>query len=345
MTDGYFGFDSVVYPLPSLTDNPTPILPLGDPVYYQVCAFFSQLLNTNLMPRFANEAMACGMTHATFQNWVDNIVVAQTVAFPLTPDLLKTTDFKFPLLAVHTERTFLRQWTLTDVVTQRDLVVSWILPPLSVGQYNRLYEFFGMAEKTWVAYGPQGYDPKVDPEGPSVWQISNLSFGALREVAYLPYLGMDMKVGKDANFPSIQLKMSLVERNQRPIPQNFEPFTGIVTLQENLVDGYNPANPIDNFVDGYIYPNITLVSCLPASGSVQGNTQLVLQGTGFEPQKISLVTVCGAPAIGINVLSQTLMMVTTTPSVGGLPGTGNVVVYDQSNNAYTLVNGFTYTTP
>lgn len=342
MTDGYYSFNSKVQPLPSLTDDPTPIIQLADPVLFAAANFFRQILNTNLQPRFSDEARACGLTHANLDNFVDNLVVAQVIDYPLDPSALRITNYKFPLMSVYTEEEYFHQWTLTNQMVRRTIVVSWILPPLSVQQMNRMYEFLGNASKAMLAYGPQGYDPKVNPQGPSVWKTSNLSFGAMIGVKHLPYMGLD-KEKKTAYFPSIQMRMAIMERAQAPVPQNYESFSGISLLREDLVDGYNPANPITDFIDGYIYPNITITSCLPNSGTIQGNSLLVIQGTGFLAEKIAEVKVCGAAVKSINVLSPTVIMVVTNPGIS--VGTGDVVAYDQQGNAYTLTNGFTYTSP
>ncbi len=342
MTDGYYSFNSKVQPLPSLTSDPTPTIQLADPVLYAAANLFRQILNTNLQPRFSNEAAACGLTHANLDNFVDGVTVAQVIDYPLDPSALRVTNYKFPLLSVYTEEEFFHQWTLTNQMVHRTLVISWILPPLAVQQMNRMYEFLQLAGKAMLAYGPQGYDPKVTPNGPSAWQTANLSFGAMMGVKHLPYMGLD-KEKKTAYFPSIQMRMAVMERQQDPVPQNFESFSGISLLREDLVDGYNPANPITNFIDGYVYPNISLTSCTPNSGSIQGNTLLVIQGTGFLATKISTVTVCGAEVKSLVVKSPTVMLAITNPGITA--GTGDVVAYDEQGNSYTLTNGFTYTTP
>lgn len=341
MTDGYWSYNSKVYPLPSLSSDSTPTIRLADPVLYNVATFFAQILTNNILPRFSDECQAVRLTHSVLDNFVDNVAVAQIIDFPLDPNALRITSYKFPLLSVYVEEEYFHQWTLTNQATRRDIVVAWILPPLAPEQMNRLYPFLGVATKAWNAFGPQGYDPKVS-NGPSFWQTANLSFGAMLGVKYLPYMGLD-KEKKAAYFPSIQMRISMVERDQMPVPQNFSSFSGISLLREDLVDGYNPANPITNFVDGYIYPNITVTSCSPSSGSIQGNTLLTLQGTGFLPQKIAKVTVCGAAVKQVNVLSPSVMLVITNPGI--TTGTGDVVAYDEQGNTYTLTNGFTYTSP
>lgn len=338
MTDKISQIGNVVFPLPSIGSNPTPIIQLADPVEYQICSFFSQLLNTNLLPRFSDEAAACGLTHANLQNWIDGYAVAQTVAFPLYPAILKSTDFKFPLMAVHPVGSDPIQVTLTDSAIQRTLVISWVFPPLSPVQMNKMYHFLGDAEKVWMLYGQQGYDPKVNSN--SIWQTAGLSFGALLEIDYEPYLGLNQK-DEDNYFPSIQFTIQVVEKNIRPVPQNFTTFNNL-NLQLNVVDGYNIASPIVNFIDGYITPDISITSCTPNTGSVNGGTLVYVHGNGFSADKIKRadqLTFNGSPAKQITVLTPTLMLALTNPNVAG---TGNVVFTDLQGNTYQLTNGFTF---
>ena len=303
---------------------------------------FTQFLNTNLLPRFANEAQACRLTHANVDNWVDNTAVAQVIDFPLDPNSLKQTNYKFPLLSVYTEEEHFHQWTLVYTATRRDIVLAWILPPLAPEQMNRLYPFLGIASKTWLAYGPQGYDPKVTPQGPSFWTNSNLSFGAMLGVKYLPYMGLD-KEKKSAYFPSIQMRISFVEKNQYPVAQNYTiPFSGAY-IEEDLYDGYNPGNPILNFVDGYVYPSITMTSCSPNSGTIQGYTQLTIVGTGFLTNKNPTITICGVPAASVIVTSPTVLTVITNPGI--TVGTGDIEYNDAQQSTATITSGFTYTSP
>jgi hypothetical protein len=339
MTDQLWSYSSAFFPLPSLLANPTPILELADPVLWSVGQFFASLLNSNLLPRFADEAAKCGLTSATFNNFVDGSLSPQITTYPLNPMLLKTTDFKFPLLNVYVEREEFHQLTLNKTTVKRDIVVSWILPPLIPRQYNHLYPFFGIVSKAVSAYMIQGFDPKVSSV--SFWQTAGLSFGSMEGISYKPWLGMD-KDGSNAYFPSIQIRFSFYEKNEE-VAANYIELTGI-SIEEDLVDGYNIANPIKNFIDGYAYTSLALSSVAPVSGSVHGGTWLLLAGEGFSttvlkaPQQIRI---CGAQAAQIQIVSPSLVRVLTSPGIS--TGTGNVVLTDISGNAVQLLNAFTYT--
>lgn len=339
--DGYFSWSSKVLPAPSLTADTTATVKLVDPLLYNLSTFFAQLLNTNLQPRFSNETNHCSLTHSNLDNWVDGYAVAQITDFPLNSLSLKENDFKFPMLNVCVESEEPHQLTLTNVSVKRDFCVNWILPPLTTRQYNRIYHFLGEASKIWIGYGQQGYDPKINLN--SVWKDCEVSFGSLNSIDYQHFSGFD-KAGKEANFPAMQFRLSFWERNRNPVPQNFETFTGISLLEEDLYDGYNIANPIEHFIDGYINPDIILTQCTPNSGSIQGNTLLVVQGSGFLSQKFLLpsqLTICGTIAKQVVVKSPTVLMVITNPGIQ--TGTGNIVFTDLQGNQYTLANGYTYT--
>lgn len=347
MTDQKWSFNSKSYPIPSVSIDPTPVLQLADPVLFQLASFFTQILNSNLLPRFQEEANACGLKHANLDNWIDGYGVAQTVVFPFedNPTLLKTTDFKFPLMSIYPIGEDLTQFTLTKLSTRREIGIAWILPPMTPGQYNRMYPFFSVAIKTLLTYGNQGYDPKVSTT--NIWKTAGLSFGSITDAEYVPMEGLASTPGSkemvQAVFPCIRMRVMFWERNQDPVPANFVPFTGISVLQENLVDGYNPANPIVNFIDGYVLPDITITSCTPSSGSIQGNTLLVIQGTGFDANKLpnaSQLTVCGVAVKQLVVKSPTAIMAITNPGI--TTGSGNIVITDLAGNSYQLTNGFTY---
>lgn len=343
--DGYFSFSSQVLPAAGLSSDNTPVIKLVDPLLYNLATFFAQLLNTNLQPRFGDEANHTGLTHANMDNWVDGYAVAQITDFPLHNLTLKDTDFKFPMLNVICEEERPTDLTLTSRGVIRYFCVSWVLPPLTARQYNRLYQFFGEATKIWTGYGRQGYDPKVNSN--SVWKACNATFGFLESTDYGSFYGFT-KEGKEADFPAIQFRLGFAERDQEPVAKNYSTFENAY-IELDLVDGYNPGNILANFVDGYSTPDITITSITPNSGSLSGNTLVVIQGTGFAPEKLlynSQVSIAGVDVKSFTVKSPTVVIAVTNPGTG-FPGgssyTGNVVFTDLLSNTYKLTNGFTYT--
>jgi hypothetical protein len=352
MTDGYYSFGNQSveqYPIPSNSIATGPVLQLADPLIYAMASFFSQLLNTNLLPRFQQEAEACGLTHANLDNFVDGYGVAQTIVFPLNEQLLRANDFKFPLLAIWPVHEEYLNLTLVYPATHRYFKVAWILPPLSAPQYNRLYPFLGLASKTILAYGLQGYDPKVSDV--SVWQTNGIAFGYFHNASYEPYEGTSGKANTQAFFPTVEMEISFVERNQSPVVANFTEFTGIQDLQIDLYDGYAPASPIPTFIAAPIQPDVSITSCTPATGTIQGNTLVVIEGNGFNSLGTlgpSSLTFDGSPAAAMNIRSSTLIMAITSPSPNFPVYTGSIgpiVLTDNQGNAYSLATGWAYSTP
>ena len=344
MTDALWGYDAAGFPLPSLVANSTSVLELADPAIFELCWFFQAILNANLLPRFSDEAKFCGVTHANLDNWVDGYAVGQVIAFPLNQLLLKTTDFKFPLLSVYPEKDEYHSISSMKTGKKRDIVVVWVLPPLTPFQYNRLYPFFGVASNTFEVYGQQGLDPKVNPTR-SVWNIAGISFGCLVDCQYKPYMGLD-KGGSSAVFPAIQMRLSFFERNQ-VVNQNY-PILENIFIEGDLYDGYSISNPILNFADGYATTTMTMTSASPAVGSIQGGTWITIKGTGFSPtltQQASQITVCGAVVNHFAILAPTVLRVITSPSIDGAIGIGDIVITDNQDNVVTLHNSFTYTSP
>ncbi len=100
---------------------------------------------------------------------------------------------------------------------------------------------------------------------------------------------------------------------------NYTPATRTVTL--DVV----PATP----------PTLTSVS--PPAGPVSGGTVVTLTGTGFLPG--ATVTVGGAPATSVTVLTSTRITATTPPHAAGSVA---VVVTNGDGNSATLAGGFTF---
>ena len=344
MVDALWGFDAADFPLPSLLSNPTPLVQLADPVIYQLGNFFANVLNANLLPRFSDEAHKCGLTHANMDNWVDGYAVNDIIPYPINPALLKVTAFAFPLLSIYPEKESYHSVSLMKTGKMRDLVISWVLPPMTPRQYNHMYPFLGVASSAMEIYGQQGVDPKVNPNR-SVWNIAGLSFGSLNTCDYKPYMGLDA-AGKNAYFPSIQMRLSFVERSQI-VNQGYPAFESAY-VELDLYDGYNISNPIDNFIDGYVAPTMTMTSASPATGTVQGGTWITVTGTGFVSNLIGYpwqITVCGAQASSFAILNKTQLRIITSPSIGGAIGIGSIVITDTQSNTVSLHNSFTYTSP
>lgn len=347
--DGYYSFNqssAVILPLPGST-NPFGILPAGDPTTNALATFFAQLVESNCQPMFTNAARAVGLQHQNY--WTDGKAVAETVAFELDETILTTSNFKFPLLYVHQTEEMYDQWTLTNLMVHRFYEVSWIFPPLTTTQSSVLTYFQQMASKAWLGFGQQGYDPKVSPNGPSIWKTAGVSMGSFENAIFDKYPGLIGRQGNEtaAYFPFVRMTLSLAERYQAPVPQpNGTPFTG-VSITANLIDGYAPGNPL-HFADGYAEPGITLTTSSPATGYITGGTIVTITGSGFYnnliTQPSNQLSICGVPVQNAMTISPSQLMLVTSPllNTNNQNLTGNIVLIDQLGISHMLVNGFTY---
>jgi hypothetical protein len=344
--DGYWSFNNgETYPLPDYSADSTPSLILGDQTLYTVANFFRNITNSNLQPRFSEDMSNAGIKNANIPTYVDNTAVAQVVTYPLYPNILTTSQFKFPLMSV--SQTGMQSVMFTSVKTsvKRDFAVTWVLPPMTAPQLNVLQAHLSIAAKSWMAYGSIGYDPKLSTT--SAWNQAGIAFGELGKVSMMPFKGnKPVENGwQEVMFPAITLNLSLWEVNQLGLPINYPIILGDIGIQLNVADGYNINNPLNNFIDGYVYPNLTLTSISPNSGSIQGDTLCFITGQGFNAANTYTVSVNGAVGKSVLVRSPVMLQFITNQSINAATGTGNLVVSDNLGNTATLTNGWTYTSP
>ncbi len=84
-------------------------------------------------------------------------------------------------------------------------------------------------------------------------------------------------------------------------------------------------------------PGPTVAGVNPLSGPAAGGTAVTVSGTGFLTG--AGVTIGGAPATNVNVISDTMITCTTPPGAGGL---ADVVVTNADGQADTAANAFTF---
>lgn len=348
--DGYFSYSagSQVYPLPDVVSNPTPTTLLGDQLLYQIGTFFQQILNSNLLPRFAEDMLAIGVSATNVPTYQDGYAAAQVVDYPLYPHILSTNAYKFPLISVVQTGLATNQHTIVKVGMRRDIKVSWILPPMTGSQSLIFQPYLAIAAKAWADYAGIGYDPKVNTQ--SIWLTAGVVDAILGEFSFAPFQGQQPASNsgwQQVAFPAMTFSLSVWEDNQLGLPQNALPdFVGGY-IQVNLADGYNVNNPLDNIADGYAYPNLSLTSLSTSTGSVQGETLVFISGQGFVPQNTYTITFNGAVAnaIATSVRNTQMLQTITNPAINATPGVGNVVVTDQFGHTAILINAWEYTTP
>src|ERR1700687_5090743 len=94
----------------------------------------------------------------------------------------------------------------------------------------------------------------------------------------------------------------------------------------------NTPNPPTN-------PAPTVTSITPNSGTINGGTAVTITGTGFLAG--APVSLGGAPATGVTLVSSTSITATTPAHVAGAV---NVMVTNADAQSATLTSGYTYST-
>jgi hypothetical protein len=327
--DGYlFGFQGTVFP--------NPVGP--DLVSQTLLRFFQNVIQINLGTSFTADALSCGLTHATLNYIIDGNVCPQAISFPLNEFLLKTTNFKFPLLSIHKSNREFQQFTDMKLMIKSDYIVNWILPPLSVEQYNVLYKYLTLVSDVLVDRCWRGSDINYN-NGELVWQTAKIAYTLLNKDEHGSFLGNEGKT----EFPGIKFHMSVFEESQFE-PANYPEWTNAF-IQTNNYDGYNLSLPIDNIADGYVNPNLSISSLSIESGPIAGSSVVNIIGDGFanfRSSQISThqVTFNGSPVLKLIVKTNQSMIVITGP--GAALGTGNVVITDSLENTSQLNGIWTY---
>ena len=344
--DGYFSFNdnAISYPLPDVSVDDIPSLILGDTTLYAISNFFTELLNSNLLPRFAEDMFNIGVKNAVNPNYYDGVAVKQTVFYPLYPNILTTNSFKFPLLSVSQTGMEAIQFTTVKTSIKRDFAATWVLPPMDAAQLAVLQPHLSIAAKAWIGYGATGYDPKFSTV--SAWKTAGVAFGEMGKVSFKPFQGMAPNASswKEVIFPAMTMTLSFWENNQLGLPQpNTQDFTQ-ASIQLNVADGYNLTNPIYNLIDGYVNPILTLTSFSPSSGSIQGDTLVYLTGTGFISNRTYTVSFNGSVSTNTFVRSPVMLQVITNPAINAQVGVGDIIVTDNFSNTFTI-NGWSYASP
>lgn len=332
--DNQFSFDTTIFPLPTNTGNT--ILTDSDPVSTKILQFYRGILQGNLGDRWAQECIACGMINSNLQNLIDGYIVGDAICYPV-PTTLKQTDYKFPLLSVYRNKETYRQMTTMKIVTESDFKITWTLPPLnSPAQLNHLYPFLAAVSKTILFYTFEGSDPKYN-NGELVWKNAGFSFATIDNADIGSFLGQDGKTF----FPSLKISLKVFEQNQF-VPANYEAFTGFDGSIDEL-DGYNINNPYPNLVQFITNPGLTISSFNTTSGSINGGTQVIIQGTGFQVAKLSQqqqIVIAGGAVQSFLVVSDTTIIAVTGYVTA--PSVGPITITDNQGNMISSVSDFSY---
>jgi hypothetical protein len=336
--DGYFwSFNSNIYP----TELPVvdPSLQFNDIVSYTLSQYFIAVLGNYLNAQFAEEVQRAGLQGNTDYLNKNGYAVGTWVNNPLNPALFTTANYKFPLVSLYREKENYEHFTLIKEGTRSYFILSYVLPPLTQPQYNRLYSFLSVVSKTILKFAFQGTDPLYNAGVPPM-VAAGMTFEQWVGATYEPIVAMD-KSGMQLFFPKIDIRFNVFER-EKQVSSNYEPLTDNY-VGINLVDDGYTSQPVIDFSDGYVEPNITITGFSPDSGSISGNTPIAISGTGFNSGTIASITVAGIPAI-ISRESPTLQIIFTGPVIGTSSSSGPIIITDTLGNTYTSSGNFTYET-
>lgn len=325
--DGYnFAWQSTTFPNPTGPDN----------VSSTILRFFQNIIQINLGTSFATDAISCGLVNPTFGYIVNGNMCPQAVSFPVD-SLLKTTNFKFPLLSAYRLTREFQQFTDMKLMIKSNYAVNFILPPLSVEQYNVLYKYLAEVSDVLVDRSWRGFDINYNG-GEQVWKTAKIAYTLLNKDEYGSFLGQDGKT----EFPSIRFHMSVLEESQF-VESNYPAMSNIF-VKTDLYDGYNLSNPYDNIADGYVNPDLSVISLSVNSGTAAGGTVVAIMGDGFLnvlPSQLAsyAVTLNGAPVNKILVKSNQIIIVVSGP---GPLGSGDIVITDKLGETSILVGEWVY---
>lgn len=306
-----------------------------DKAVYKLLDFYSTILNSEFGPRWTSVTQELGLIHSNFPYLSDGYIIAQTIPYPI-PALVKTTDFRFPLLSAHRENEKYTDQTDMHINVESDLFLTISFPPLTAPQYNRIYPFLSAMSKkilmaTYLTKDAFYHNSEnvLASAGISYMAPIGAKYGDLRSA----------EGGSDVtHYPSIQVHIQIAERDHY-ISSQYPAYTG-TNLQDDMVDGYQPGNPIVDFSSNIVAPKISINSVSPTTSPIAGNKLIILSGSGFTDNNIVSVTLCGVPASKITYKTPNCIFLITN---GSIPiSNGDVVVTDNLGNQYTLTGVFSY---
>lgn len=333
MVDGYnYNWTTQTYP----TSLPVtePINAINDAPSIVLINFIKAVINNYLSPSFSEETQFLGLTPGKVTYWKDGSAVGDCFTCPLSPTILQTENIKFPIISLFREREDAINMSQVNLGVTSHWLLTYVLPPLTVQGYNRLYNFLTFFTKTVTKFLWAGVDPLYQ-SGASVLIDANLLRPRLIGADYNPLIARNES--EKIIYPMVEYRFTMDEQHTIPL-SNYGPFTGI-ELKVEAVDSEYPVDPI-LISDGYLLNLQTITSLSVNTGPLSGGTPIFIYGVGFDTAVSA--TICGVPVsqsffkINSNTVIMTMTSATLTASLG------DVVVTFENGTQATLTNSFTY---
>lgn len=322
--NGFFKIGGVNFPIPTGGN----FLQNSDPALYYLKEYLSAVIPYYLQAAWAQQIAISGPTG--YPN-----IVAETTVYP-PQDNLGVRQYNFPFLCVYREHTQFMQRTVLWYETQCDVRILFVLPPLEPEQYETMYPFLKLVSDTilnclWESLDSNfnSGEPVLTESGIELIEIIDSTHGMLE------FQGNSQSKRKEV-FPTLNMKIRVFER-RNPVDLSLigpviSGFDGYVSL-----DSADNSTPLE--MSDFVTNSLVIDSVSPSSGTIQGNTYMVIAGAGFN--NVTSVSIGQAAVLSFTIASDNMITCFTGASATGIYD----VVVSSSNDSFSFTNGFTYTSP
>lgn len=316
-----------VFPLPTGTGRSA--LQDADPFTFFALDFISKVIETHIGPR---------LMEAASQSKAIKRPVAMKVPYDPVP-VLGSTHLAFPLLAVYREG---GRFDRIAVGRRRDVSVFelvYVLPPLDAALIEQLVPILVAARDAIDDRVEEGMDPTYAPPGGELGDVLWVNYAGAVSVGLTEYeIGPFEGTAKDVLFYALRMRGEVSERTDLA-PTQYEQLNGVTAAIAVSVT----TEPDFDVSTVSTYPDPTLTSASPNTGSIAGDTLVTLAGTGFRPGTTPVVRFGPAAATDVVVIDAETVQC-RTPAHGGTIVHVTLTPHDGGEPA-RLVAGFTFTTP
>ncbi len=305
----------------------------ADPALYYLLEFYAFCIEKHVGPRMMAEVAAADITEISKP-------VADTIPLNPAPFFLED-HLKFPLLSAYRKTTKF-EWIGSQKHKVDEIEVAYVLPPLEVGEAERMMPLLNAVVMTLDNRTEQGFDPDYTPTMPTgtagepYWQRAGLTYAGLKSATYGGFMPEE-----SLYYPAVIMTVEVKERSAPRIDEL--ELLGDVLVNVDVADDDEPT--VSNVVQFYVDAEPTLTLASPNNGTKLGGTLVTLTGTNFHSHLQPSILFGGVAATDVVVVSETTIQC-RTPAYNAFP-TSIVDVNYEDNNGLTarLVAGYSFTTP